>query len=260
MTSQQPVLTASSDNPFFAMWTTPFGVPPFERIRPEHFSPAFERAFAEHEAEIKAIAENSASPTFDNTIVALERSGVLLQRVDNAFGRLNACNTNAQMQKIDTRMAPQLAAHADAIQLDPALWARVDALYARRATLHLEPEQLQLLGRYHTEMLRDGARLTITQKARLRVLNAEISTLRTRFKQNVLKATADSAVVVDDVADLQGLSAAQIGAATQAAAARGLAGKWLIANPMRKDPMIFTTKVPSGKLPEYRASTSTPTE
>jgi peptidyl-dipeptidase Dcp len=217
-----------ADNPFAQPSTLPFELPPFDRIHNEDFLPAYEAGMAEHLREVAAIAHNRQPPTFDNTIVALERSGQLLQRVDGAFGRLNACNTNPQMQQIDTQMAPKLAAHADAVQLDPALWARVDALYEQRAGLHLEAEQLQLLSRYHTEMVRNGARLTATQKARLRELNEQISTLRTRFKQNVLKATADSAVVVEDVADLKGLSAGQVGAARQAAAARGLEGKWLI--------------------------------
>ena len=221
--------TPMADNPFAQPSTLPFELPPFDRIHDEDFLPAYEAGMAEQLREVAAIAHNPQPPTFDNTIVALERSGKLLQRVDSTFGRLNACNTNAQMQKTDTQMAPRLAAHADAIQLDPALWVRVDGLYARRATLHLDPEQLQLLARYHFEMARNGARLTSTQKARLRVLNEEISTLRTRFKQNVLKATADSAVVVEEASDLQGLSPAQIGAARQAAAARGLDGKWLIA-------------------------------
>ncbi len=218
-----------ADNPFAQPSSLPFELPPFDRIHDADFLPAYEAGMAEELRQVGAIAHNPQPPTFDNTIVARERSGALLQRVDNAFGRLNACNTNPQMQAIDTQMAPKLAAHADAIQLDPALWARVDALYQKRASLNLDPEQLQLLSRYHTEMVRDGARLTGAQKARLRVINAEISTLRTRFKQNVLKATADGAVVVDEVAQLQGLSVTQIGAARQAAVARGLDGKWVIA-------------------------------
>ena len=228
-TGNNPARTPMADNPFAQPSTLPFELPPFDRIHDGDFLPAYEAGMAEQLREVAAITHNPQPPTFDNTILALERSGSLLERVDNAFGRLNACNTNAQMQQIDTQMAPKLAAHADAIQLDAALWARVDSLYAKRASLHLEPEQLQLLARYHTEMVRGGARLTGAQKARLRVLNEEISTLRTRFKQNVLKATADSAVVVDDAGQLKGLSAGQIGAARQAAEARGLTGKWLIA-------------------------------
>jgi peptidyl-dipeptidase Dcp len=218
-----------ADNPFAQPSTLDFQLPPFDRIRDSDYRPAFEAGMREQLREVEAIAHDSAPPTFQNTIVALERSGQLLTRVDNVFGRLNACNTDAEMQQIDTEMAPKLTAQEDAIHLDPALWARVEALYAKRDTLHLDPESLQLLIRYHTIFVRAGAQLSPADKARLKALNGEISTLTTRFKQNVLKATAEGAVVVDSVAELDGLTSTQIGAAAQAAAARGLDGKWLIA-------------------------------
>jgi peptidyl-dipeptidase Dcp len=218
-----------ADNPFAQPSTLPFQLPPFDRIHDEDYQPAYEAGMHAQLAEVAAIAHNPAPPTFQNTIVALERSGQLLNRVDSTFSRLNACNTDPQMQTLDREMAPQLSAHRDAIHLDPALWARVDALYAKRATLGLDPESLQLLTRYHTSFVRAGAKLSPADKARLRTLNGQISTLTTRFKQNVLKATADGAVVVDSVTELEGLSSGQIGAAAQAAAARGLSGRWLIA-------------------------------
>ena len=217
-----------ADNPFAQPSTLAFQLPPFDRIRDSDYRPAFEAGMREQLEEVAAIAHNPAPPTFENTIVALERSGQLLTRVDNVFSRLNACNTDPQMQQIDTEMAPKLSAQQDAIHLDPALWARVEALYAERDTLHLDPESLQLLRRYHTIFVRAGAQLSPADKARLKALNGEISTLTTRFKQNVLKATAEGAVVVDSAAELDGLTSAQIGAAAQAAAARGLNGKWLI--------------------------------
>ena len=179
--------------------------------------------------EVRHIAHDARPADFHNTIVALERSGELLDRVSVTFQHLNSCNTDAEMQKIDAEMAPRLAAHEDAILLDPALYARVDSLYRRRADLALDPESLQLLERYHTRFVRAGAGLPEASKAQLRALNEQISELTTRFKQNVLKATAEGAVVVDSVAELDGLSQEQIGAASQAAAARGLPGKWLIA-------------------------------
>jgi peptidyl-dipeptidase Dcp len=178
--------------------------------------------------EVKRIAANPEPPTFQNTIVALERSGQLLDRVRTTFSNLNACNTNTQMQQIDTEMAPKLTAQRDAIFLDAALWSRVNTLYNKRDSLNLDAESLQLLTRYHTLFVRAGAQLSPAQQARLRDLNKEISSLTTRFKQNVLKATAEGAVVVDNVADLDGLSKEHIGAAAQAAVSRGLAGKWLI--------------------------------
>src|SRR6267378_250182 len=220
--------SAMADNPFMQPSKLPFELPPFDRIRDSDYLPAFHAGIREQLTEVARIAHNPQPATFDNTIVALERAGQLLQRVDTAFGRLNACNTNPQMQEIDTEMAPKLTAQQDAIHLDPALWARVEALYEKRATLQLDPESLQLLTRYHTEFVRAGARLTAAEQTRLRTLNTEISALTTRFKHNVLKATTDGAVVVDNLQDLDGLSAGQIGAAAHAAAARGLTGKWLI--------------------------------
>ena len=217
-----------ADNPFAAPSTQPFHLPPFDRIRDSDYRPAFEAGMAEQLRQVAAIAHNSEPPTFANTIVALERSGRLLERVETTFSNLNSCNSDPEMQQIDTEMAPLLAAQRDAIHLNPALWARVDELYNRRASLQLDAESLQLLTRYHTMFVRAGARLTPDQQARLKDLNKQISTLTTRFKHNVLKATAEGAVVVDDVAQLDGLSAQQIGAAAEAAATRGMQGMWLI--------------------------------
>src|SRR5215469_6031690 len=223
-----PRTASMADNPFAAPSTLPFHLPPFDRIHDRDYRPAFEAGMAEQLRQVADIAHNSEPPTFANTIVALERSGRLLERVETTFSNLNSCNSDPEMQQIDTEMAPLLAAQRDTIFLDPKLWARVDALYNRRASLHLDPESLQLLTRYHTQFVRAGARLTPDQQARLKDLNKQISTLTTRFKQNVLKATAEGAVVVDDVAQLEGLSAEQIGAAAEAAATRGMKGKWLI--------------------------------
>src|ERR1700730_1003365 len=221
-------ISAMADNPFMQPSTLPFELPPFDRIRDGDYLPAFHAGMREQLREVARIAHNPQPATFENTIVALERAGQLLNRVDTAFGRLNACNTNPRMQEIDTEMAPKLTAQEDAIHLDPALWARVDALYQKRASLHLDPESLQLLTRYHTEFVRAGARLRAAEQTRLRALNTEISSLTTHFRQNVLKTSADAAVAVDDPRDLDGLSEGQIGAAAQAAVARGLTGQWLI--------------------------------
>jgi peptidyl-dipeptidase Dcp len=218
-----------ADNPFAHPSRLPYELPPFDRIRDGDYLPAFHAGMREQLKEVERIAHNPQPPTFDNTIVALERAGQLLRRVDATFGRLNACNTNPRMQEIDTEMAPKLTAQEDAIHLNPALWARVEAVYNQRASLHLDPESLQLLTRYHTEFVRAGARLSRADQTRLRAMNTEISSLTTRFKHNVLKATADGAVVVDDVRNLDGLSEGQIGAAAHAAEARGLGGRWLIA-------------------------------
>jgi peptidyl-dipeptidase Dcp len=219
----------AADNPFMHVSTLPFEMPPFDRIHDADYSPAFEEGMREQLKEVAAIARDPKPATFENTIVALERSGRLLDRVATVFYNLNACNTDHEMQEIDTAMAPKLAAHHDAIFLDAQLWARVDALYGKRASLGLDPESLQLLTRYHTQFVRAGAQLSADDQKRLRSINEEISKLTTRFRQNVLKATADGAVVVDKVADLDGLTPVQIGAAAQAAADRGLKDKWVVA-------------------------------
>ncbi|HYM41134.1 MAG TPA: M3 family metallopeptidase [Steroidobacteraceae bacterium] len=246
-----------ADNPFARPSTLPFQLPPFDKIHDSDYQPAFEAGMREHLGEVKAIAHNPHPATFDNTIVALERSGQLLDRVATAFFNLNSCNTDPQMQQVETQMAPKLTAHQDAIYLDPALWARVDALYQKRATLGLDPESLQLLTRYHTRFVRAGAQLAPQDKERLRALNTQLSSLTTRFRQNVLKATADGAVVVDRVADLDGLTPVQIGAAAQAAADRGLKDKWVIAlQNTTQQPLLANLTNRSLRERIYRASVS----
>jgi peptidyl-dipeptidase Dcp len=218
-----------AENPFSHPSTLPYQLPPFDRVSNADYRPAFDEGMREQRAEVQQIVQNPAEPDFQNTIVALERSGRMLSRVVSVFFNLNASNTDAQMQAIDSAMAPKLQAHEDAIFLDPALFARVAAVYQRRAGLKLDSESLQLLDRYYIEFVRAGARLAGNDKARLRDINGELSSLTTQFKQNVLKATMSGAVVVDSSAELDGLSAAQVGAAASAAEARGLAGKWVIA-------------------------------
>lgn len=227
--AQERTVTMAADNPFAHPSTLPFGLPPFDRIHDSDYLPAFEAGMRAQLAEIASIAHDPRPPTFDNTIVALERSGQLLRRVQSTFSNLNSCNTDPQMQKVDTEMAPRLAAHEDAIFLNPDLWRRVATLYKERAGLHLDPESLELLNRYHVRFVRAGAQLSEASQARLRQLNERISSLMTRFKQNVLKATVDGAVVVDKASELEGLTQEQIGAASAAAERRGLKGKWLIA-------------------------------
>jgi peptidyl-dipeptidase Dcp len=219
---------AMTDNPFLHPSTLPYRLPPFDKIKDSDYVPALEAGMRAQRQEVAAIAHDPRPPTFDNTVVALERSGQLLERASTVFGNLNASNTNPEMDRIDTEMTPKLTAHEDAILLDSALFARVDSLFQRRASLRLDPESLQLLERYHLMFVRAGARLSEADKARLRALNEEISSLMTRFRQNVLKASKDGAVVVDSAAELDGLSAEQIGAAERAAAARDLSGKYLI--------------------------------
>ncbi len=226
--SVQGAPAATSENPLLRLSTLPYHIPPFDRIRVTDYAPAFDAAMRGQLREVAAIAHDPRPPDFQNTIVALDRSGQLLLRVGFLFDELNSNNTSPEMQAIDTEYAVKRSAHKDAVYLDRALWRRLDAVYAKRATLKLNPESRQLLSRWHARFVRAGARLGAADQARLRDLNAKIAALTTRFGQNLLKATAAGAVAVDKVADLDGLSAAQVSAAAEAAQARGLKGQWLI--------------------------------
>jgi peptidyl-dipeptidase Dcp len=224
----QPAPTAETANPFYEESSLPFHYPPFDKIHDSDYVPAFEAGMAEHLKEVQAIAHDPAAPTFENTFVTLEKSGRMLARVQTAFGSLSAANTDPEMQKIEAMMAPKLAAHRDEILLDAALFARVDSLYQKRATLGLDPESVQLVERYEVQFVRAGAKLPQADQARLRTINKEMSSLTTKFRQNTLKATKENAVVVDDVKELDGLSKEQIGAAAEAAKARKLEGKYVL--------------------------------
>jgi peptidyl-dipeptidase Dcp len=218
----------STDNPFSRPSTLPYQLPPFDAVKDTDYRPAFEAGMAEQRREIDAMDHDPAPPSFENTVITLEKSGQLLDRVEKVFFNLNGSNTNPEMQKIESEMAPKLAAHRDAILLDPVLFTRVDAVYQKRNGLKLDSESLQLLERWHTQFVRAGAKLAEPDKSRLKQLNEQIASLTTQFRQNLLKATKDSAVVVDNVSDLDGLSREQIGAAAEAAKARKLDGKWVI--------------------------------
>src|ERR1051326_8178595 len=187
-----------TENPFFEPWKTPFELPPFERIDPSHFPPAFDRGMAEQLAEIGAIAGNPAAPDFANTIEALERSGRLLRRVSRVFNNLDSSATNEALQAIDRDYAPKLAAHQMRIALDPGLFARIDALYRGRDRLALRPEQLRLLERHHLRLVRSGARLDPEQKARMSAISQRLATLHTLFGQNVLHDEDEWHLVLDE--------------------------------------------------------------
>jgi peptidyl-dipeptidase Dcp len=226
-TANPPAATVSmTTNPLLTESTLPFHYPRFDLIRTADFQPAFEQGMAEHLQEIETIARNPESPTFDNTIVAMERAGETLTRVSHIFFNLAGCDTNPEMQKVQRAMAPKLAAHSDAVLLNPALFARVQVLYEQRDSLGLDPESARLLWRYYKDFIRAGAKLPDADKTRLKALNAEIATLQTRFSQNVLKETNASAVVLDRREDLAGLTDAQITAAAAAAKADGREGKF----------------------------------
>lgn len=218
----------SGANPFFETWTTPFGVPPFPRIKPEHFMPAFQRAFAEHESEIAAIAENTQPPSFENTVVAYENSGRALQRVDEVFHHLVASDSNEALLQIERDIAPQLAAHWNKVRMNAALFKRIDALYGQRETLGLSPEQKRVLERHHTSFRRHGAALDADKKRRLAAITERLAALGAAFSQNVLADEQNYALVLDGEADLAGLPDFVREAARNAAAERGMVGKHVV--------------------------------
>ncbi|NGY04694.1 M3 family metallopeptidase [Solimonas terrae] len=216
------------DNPFATASTLPYQLPPFDKIHDSDFAPAFAAGMAAQRAEIDAIANNPERPSFDNTIVAMEKSGAMLARVSSVFFNLTSSNTNETLEKLQADVAPRLAAHSDAIYLDARLYARVRALYNTRRLLDLDPQSERLLERYHTRFVRAGADLDDAQKEKLRHFNEQLSQLSTQFEQNLLKGTAAAAVVVDTRAELDGMSDAEISTAAEAAKSRGLDGKYVI--------------------------------
>lgn len=228
--AEAPVTKAAvpAVNPFAEPSTLPYQVPAFDRISNADFGPAFDQGMLEHRAEVDAIAANPEAPTFENTVVAMERSGQMLTRVATVFFSLASAHTNPDIQALQAQYAPKLAAHQDAIYLDPALYARVKQLYDRRESLALDAESLRLLERYHVDFVRAGARLGDSEKERLKAINAELSSLTTQFGTQVLKEVNAQAVLVDDLSRLKGLSAESVTAAAEAAKAAGKEGQWLI--------------------------------
>lgn len=218
----------AAPNPLLSARTLPYGLPDYRSIRPEHYLPAFEEAFARHRREVDAITSLSTPPTFENTMVPLERSGELLHDVAAAFYTVSSADATAQIQEIEETLAPLMAAHTDAVQLDAALYRRVKALHDQLDELQLSPEDRYLVERHYREMTQAGAGLNEEQKARLTELNGRLSTLTTTFEKNLLADTNDLAVVFDDVADLDGLTDGEISAAARAAADRGIPESWLI--------------------------------
>jgi peptidyl-dipeptidase Dcp len=222
------MLARVTGNPFLAPSPLPFAFPDFDAIREEHFLPAFAAGMAEQRAEVDAITADPGPATFENTIVALERSGATLERVANVFFTLVGSCSTPGIREIEAEVAPQLAAHADAITLDPVLFARIEALFATRHDLDLDAESLRLLERRHRDVVRAGARLAPAEQERLRELNAELSALSTEFGARLLAGANAAAVLVDDPAQLDGLPADAVSAAARAAAERGHEGAHLL--------------------------------
>lgn len=229
---------AAATNPFFSASTLPYQAPRFDLIKDSDYAPAFERGMADHMREILAIANNKAAPTFENTIVALEKSGRLLDRVQETFFGVYQANSNPALDKVESREAARLSQHSDEINLNPRLFARVKALYDSRATLNLDAEQAQLLDVYYQQFVHSGAQLSKGDKIKLRAINTKLANLESAYQQKLIAAARDGALVVDSKDALAGLDDGSIAGAAKAAEGRKLAGKWVL-------PLQNTTQQPA---------------
>lgn len=214
-------------NPFFQVYDTPYNVPPFDKIKNEHFKPAILEGIKRHEEEINAIANASAAPTFDNTILAMENAGELLSNVNVVFSNLNSANTNKEIQNIAKETAPNLSAHRDNIYLNEKLFARVKALWDKKETLGLNLEQAKILDNSYKDFVRSGANLSDSDKAILRKINGELSLTSLKYGQNILAETNKYELVIESKKDLAGLPQGLIDAAAADAKAKGKEGKWV---------------------------------
>src|SRR5689334_1867015 len=216
--------TLPASNPFAKPSTLPFQTPDFSRIKDSDYLPALIAGMAQQKREVLAIANQASAPTFDNTVVEMEKSGALLDRTQQAFDAVNGANTNDTLQATDSKTAPLLAAHNDFINLNAKLFQRFKYLHDRQAGLNLNPEQAKLLDYYYKQFVHAGAELPPAKQADLKVINQRLSTLRTQFTQKLLAATKAGALHVDDPAALAGLSPQQLATAQQAAKGRGVGG------------------------------------
>ena len=214
-------------NPFLSEFKTPYGVPPFEQITIADYREGFLKGMEEQKKEIDAIVNQRSMPDFENTIVALDRSGAMLQRVASVFFGQSGCNTNAEMQALEQEMAPLLSAHSDDISLNERLFQRVKEVYDNRAKFNLDKEQTKLLENTYKDFVRSGANLSDADQQKLRALNEKISMLQITFEQNMLKETNAFKLVITDKKDLSGLPASLIAQAAETAKSMGEEGKWV---------------------------------
>lgn len=224
-----PSSGSSTPNPFFNESSLYLKYPPFDKIKNEHYAPAFELGMKQHIQEIDSIALDQNMPSFKNTILSMEKAGSLLDRVSTVFYALTSAHTNDEMEKVRSEMAPKLSAHSDKILLNDALFQRINTLYDNRMNLDLGNEGVRLVEKYHTSFIRAGAKLNAEQKERLKSINSEIAVLQTNFSQNVLKEVNALAIVVDSKKELEGLSKSAIESASNEAKSRGMEGKYVIA-------------------------------
>ena len=223
-----PSTESNESNPFYNESTLYFKLPPFDKIKDTDYAPAFERGIAEQQAEIEAIANQADAPTLENTLIAMERSGQILQRVSTVFFGMTSAHTNDSLEAIRSDMAPKLSAHRDQILLNSKLFERVQTLYEQRNNLDIDAESRRLIERNYSDFVRAGAQLSDAQKEHLKALNSKLAELQTTFSQNVLKEVNALAVVVDTREELAGLSGNAIAAAAEEANSRGLEGKYVL--------------------------------
>ncbi len=223
-----------ADNPFLEEWTTPFGVPPFEAIQLEHYQEAFEAGMKQQQQEIRAIYMRRSTPTFENTIAELDRSGTLLDRVNNVFNAMESSMTNEGIQALSKEIAPRLSQHRDEILLNELLFQRVKAVHAAKDTFDLTAEQKKLLEETYKDFVRGGANLPPAEKQLLKDINSQLSVLAVRFGENILKENNRFELVIEDQGDLAGLPDTVIAAAAETGTERGHDGKW-----------VFTLQKPS---------------
>ena len=224
----------ADENPLLSKFDTPFEVPPFEQVKPEHYMPAFEQGIVEARKEIDAIVKNNEEPTFENTIIPYDKDGELLTRISLLFFSQASANTNDTIQKIEVEISPKLSAFQDEVRLNPELFKRIKSVYENQAKFNLTDEQAFLLENLYKGFVRNGANLNPVQQDTLKKLNQELSVLTVKFSQNVLSEINDYKLVIDKKEDLAGLPETEIASAASAAKAAGLDGKW-----------IFTTQKPS---------------
>ena len=221
------VVSHDSENPFFSVYNMPFKTPPFNKIENDHYLPAFEESIKQHAAEVQEITDNPQDPTFNNTIVALEKSGHLLKKVRYVFDNMTSANTSDELQAIAKEISPLLTKHDDDIRLNVNLFKRIRQVYNHSKNLQLTSEQQKLLDEYYKEFVRGGANLPKEKRTEFREINNELSLLSLQFGENVLKENNRFELVIEDKADLLGLPAAVISAAAETAVERGHEGKWV---------------------------------
>lgn len=232
------ISTPEETNPFYEESPLYLNYPRFDRIQDAHYLPAFERGMEEELEEIEAIVNQPDQPSFDNTILALELTGQLLDRVARVFYAISSAHTNDEIRALEQQLAPRLAGHEDNILLNPDLFERVGIIYEQRDDLALEPESMRLLEKYYTEFVRGGAALSVPEQQHMKELNAEIASFETLYSQNILSEVNDLAVIVDTEEELTGLDQALITAAREEAAARDLDGKYVL-------PLLNTSSQPA---------------